>query len=150
MSMVKNGSRKMAVKIAQNTFAALDKGVKRLVREIRPVLNTYRYISGAFTETEIAGVYEIITVEADLSENDTVGAYICSLAESAGRNCKTEIFLYSTENAGTAEGSFAGRRYPATVFVTKLGGDSDGAGIYGYKAEFYINGGGTDEERVII
>jgi hypothetical protein len=150
MNTAKAGDMKIAIRVAYETFAPLEAGVKSFVRIIRPETKTYRLIFSSSSETEVTGYSETVKISADLVFGDAACEYLYSLAESAGRGCKTEIFLYRIDDAGSIPGSFFGKRYPVTAAVTKISGETENsAPFYGFEADLYINGDGITEERVI-
>ncbi|MBQ6052540.1 MAG: hypothetical protein IJL30_04540 [Clostridia bacterium] len=151
MNYASKGDMKIAVKVAYNTFAPLEAGVKSFERIIRPIVKTVRLISENSVHTEVVGYFETVKITADTVYGDNANDFLRSLAECVGRNCKTEIFLYGENDRTPLTNTFAGKRYPVTAAVTKLCGESgDIPGFYGFEAELYVNGDGIYEEREIL
>ncbi|MBR5721128.1 MAG: hypothetical protein IKX78_01445 [Clostridia bacterium] len=151
MNFAAKGDMKIAVKVAYDTFAPLEAGVKTFERIIKPIVKTVRLISENSAQTEVVGYFETVKITADTVYGDNANEYLYSLAECVGRNCKTDIFLYSSNDETAVANTFSGKRYPVTAAVTKLCGESgDIPGFYGFEAEFYVNGSGITEEREIL
>ena len=81
MNYASKGDMKIAVKVAYNTFAPLEAGVKSFERIIRPIVKTVRLISENSVHTEVVGYFETVKITADTVYGDNANDFLRSLAE---------------------------------------------------------------------